>query len=126
MPARLRWRRDLPAAGAYRHLAGIADCATPIQRVHVSDRGHAGFVTLEAQDYGLAALGQVVELHDIGQRLFAQLREAPGITCTARRKWKTSPGEEGVSMTLDSGETIAASCWSPPTVRAPRWAPAAA
>lgn len=52
------------AAGTCQQLArigiwqGIADCATPIQRVHVSDRGHAGFVTLEAQDYGLAALGR--------------------------------------------------------------------
>ena len=102
------------AAGTCQQLArigiwqGIADCATPIQRVHVSDRGHAGFVTLEAQDYGLAALGQVVELHDIGQRLFAQLREAPGITlhCPAKVEDVTRR-EEGVSMTLDSGETIA-------------------
>lgn len=45
------------AAGTRQQLArtgiwqGIADCATPIQRVHVSDRGHAGFVTLDAQDY---------------------------------------------------------------------------
>ena len=57
------------AAGTCQQLARvdiwqeIADCATAIQRVHVSDRGHAGFVTLEAEEYGLAALGQVVELH---------------------------------------------------------------
>ena len=43
----------------------------------VSDRGHAGFVTLAAEDYQLAALGQVVELHNVGQRLFALLRKAP-------------------------------------------------
>lgn len=101
------------AAGTCQQLARvgiwqeIADCATPIQRVHVSDRGHAGFVTLDAQDYGLAALGQVVELHDIGQRLFAQLREAPGISlhCPAKVE-NVSRWEEGVSITLDSGETI--------------------
>lgn len=101
------------AAGTCQQLArvgiwqGIADCATPIQRVHVSDRGHAGFVTLDAQDYNLAALGQVVELHDIGQRLFAQLRDAPGITlhCPAKVE-DVSRWEDGVSITLDSGQTI--------------------
>lgn len=102
------------AAGTCQQLArvgiwqGIADCATPIQRVHVSDRGHAGFVTLDAQDYNLAALGQVVELHDIGQRLFAQLRDAPGITlhCPAKVE-DVSRWEDGVSITLDNGQTIA-------------------
>ncbi|VEC49602.1 2-octaprenyl-6-methoxyphenol hydroxylase [Klebsiella aerogenes] len=64
------------AAGTCQQLARIgiwqrlAERATPIQRVHVSDRGHAGFVNLAAADYGLSALGQVVELHDVGQRLF--------------------------------------------------------
>ena len=72
------------AAGTCQQLARIgiwqrlAERATPIQRVHVSDRGHAGFVNLAAADYGLSALGQVVELHDVGQRLFGLLREAPG------------------------------------------------
>lgn len=101
------------AAGTCQQLArvgiwqGIADCATPIQRVHVSDRGHAGFVTLDAQDYNLAALGQVVELHDIGQRLFAQLRDAPGITlhCPAKVE-DVSRWEDGASITLDNGQTI--------------------
>ncbi|MDQ8575581.1 FAD-dependent monooxygenase, partial [Klebsiella aerogenes] len=74
------------AAGTCQQLARIgiwqnlAKRATPIQRVHVSDRGHAGFVNLAAADYGLSALGQVVELHDVGQRLFSLLGEAPGVT----------------------------------------------
>ncbi len=72
------------AAGTCRQLARIgvwqslADRATAITTVHVSDCGHAGFVTLAAEDYQLAALGQVVELHNVGQRLFALLRKAPG------------------------------------------------
>ena len=74
------------AAGTCQQLARIgvwqslADYATAITTVHVSDRGHAGFVTLAAEDYQLAALGQVVELHNVGQRLFALLRKAPGVT----------------------------------------------
>lgn len=61
-------------------------CATPITQVHVSDSGHAGFVNLHAQDYQVEALGQVIELHDAGQRLFALLAKAPGVTlhCPAR------------------------------------------
>ncbi|HBW0556128.1 TPA: 2-octaprenyl-6-methoxyphenyl hydroxylase, partial [Klebsiella pneumoniae] len=85
----------------------LAERATPIQRVHVSDRGHAGFVNLAAADYGLSALGQVVELHDVGQRLFGLLREAPGVTlhCPAKVE-AVSRSQESVSLTLEGGEII--------------------
>lgn len=64
----------------------LASCATAIDSVHVSDRGHAGFVTLQARDYHIPALGQVVELHQVGARLFRLLEKAPGVTlhCPAR------------------------------------------
>lgn len=85
----------------------IANCATAIHTVHVSDRGHAGFVTLEAEDYRLPALGHVVELHDVGQRLFALLRKAAGVTlhCPARVA-SVNRTLDAVSVTLESGETI--------------------
>lgn len=85
----------------------LRDCATAINTVHVSDRGHAGFVTLDAADYSLPALGQVVELHDVGLRLFALLRKARGVTlhCPARVEQFTR-SETGVSVTLDTGETL--------------------
>lgn len=101
------------AAGTCQQLAkvgiwqAIASCATAINTVHVSDRGHAGFVTLEAEDYRLPALGNVVELHDVGQRLFALLRKAPGVTlhCPARVA-SVNRTQDAVSVTLESGETI--------------------
>ncbi|MGL5700382.1 MAG: 2-octaprenyl-6-methoxyphenyl hydroxylase [Kluyvera sp.] len=101
------------AAGTCQQLAkvnlwqAIADCATPITHVHVSDRGHAGFVTLDAQDYRLAALGNVVELHDVGQRLFALLRKARGVTlhCPSRVE-QVQRQQDSVSVTLDNGETL--------------------
>ena len=104
------------AAGTCQQLArvgvwqAIRDCATAIRTVHVSDRGHAGFVTLDAKDYSLPALGQVVELHDVGQRLFALLRAAPGVTlhCPARvARVSRSPAQ--ASVVLESGETISGS-----------------
>lgn len=101
------------AAGTCQQLAkvnlwqAIADCATPITSVHVSDRGHAGFVTLNAQDYRLSALGNVVELHDVGQRLFGLLRHARGVTlhCPSRVSLVERQAD-GVSVTLESGETL--------------------
>ncbi|MGL4727092.1 MAG: 2-octaprenyl-6-methoxyphenyl hydroxylase [Scandinavium sp.] len=85
----------------------IRDCATAIRTVHVSDRGHAGFVTLEAEDYHLPALGQVVELHDVGQRLFSMLRKAPGVTlhCPARVE-QFSRSQDRVDVTLDNGTVL--------------------
>jgi 2-octaprenyl-6-methoxyphenol hydroxylase (EC 1.14.13.-)/2-octaprenyl-3-methyl-6-methoxy-1,4-benzoquinol hydroxylase (EC 1.14.13.-) len=101
------------AAGTCQQLArvgiwqAIKDCATAINTVHVSDRGHAGFVTLEAEDYHLPALGQVVELHDVGERLFALLRKAPGVTlhCPARVE-NFFRSQENVSVSLDNGMTL--------------------
>ncbi|MGY5955521.1 2-octaprenyl-6-methoxyphenyl hydroxylase [Kosakonia sp. BK9b] len=85
----------------------LAACATPISTVHVSDRGHAGFVTLDAHDYHLDALGQVVELHDVGQRLFALLQNAPGVTLHCPQKVdRFCRTEQHVCVTLESGESI--------------------
>ncbi|PYZ77525.1 2-octaprenyl-6-methoxyphenyl hydroxylase [Citrobacter koseri] len=101
------------AAGTCQQLArigvwqAIADCATAINTVHVSDRGHAGFVTLDAQDYSIAALGQVVELHDVGQRLFALLRKSPGVTLHCPdRVASVARTQEKVNVTLENGDVI--------------------
>lgn len=85
----------------------LADCATAINTVHVSDRGHAGFVTLQAQDYHIPALGQVVELHDVGQRLFTLLREAPGVTLHCPQRVASSERTpHGASVTLANGQVL--------------------
>lgn len=85
----------------------ISSCATAITSVHVSDRGHAGFVTLKAEDYQINALGQVVELHDVGQRLFALLRKAPGVTLHCPKRVASFTREENrVSVTLDNGAML--------------------
>lgn len=104
------------AAGTCQQLArigvwqAIADSATAITSVHVSDRGHAGFVTLHAQDYRLPALGQVVELHDVGLRLFALLRKASGVTLHCPdRVASVSRTAKQVSVTLENGQTVTGS-----------------
>lgn len=99
--------QQLARIGIWSH---IVNYATPITRVHVSDRGHAGFVTLSAEDYRIAALGQVVELHDVGKTLFRLLQKAPGVTlhCPERVSSFTRD-EQQVSVVLDSGKVITGS-----------------
>lgn len=99
------------AEGTRQQLAAITlwpvlqACATAITHVHVSDRGHAGFVSLKAEDYGISALGQVVELHDVGQRLFTLLKQAPGVRlCCPARVAEVERTASGVSVLLDTGE----------------------
>ncbi len=101
------------AAGTCQQLAAIdlwrslADCATPITRIHVSDRGHSGFVQLSAEAYQLAALGQVVELFDVGQRLFERLRQAPGVTLRCPDYvTQVTRDKAHAQVTLNSGETL--------------------
>ncbi len=101
------------AAGTCEQLAAIdlwrslADCATPIAHIHVSDRGHAGVVQMQAEDYQLAALGQVVELHDVGERLFQRLQNAPGVTLRCPDDVAdVARSAENVQVTLNSGERL--------------------
>lgn len=87
--------------------SALADCATAIKHVHVSDSGHSGFVNLQAQDYRVPALGQVIELFDAGKRLFALLQQAPGVTlhCPAKVV-EVVRTAESATVTLDNGQQL--------------------
>ena len=104
------------AAGTCQQLAAInlwpalVDCATPITHVHVSDRGHAGFVNIHAADYGVSALGNVVELHETGNRLYQLLRKAPGVTLRCPEQVsRVEQHQDRVSVTLTNGEQLSGS-----------------
>lgn len=96
--------QQLSAAGIWPLLQ---ECVTPIRHVHVSDQGHAAFVSMRATDYALPALGYVIELHDAGARLYRKLKQAPGITLhcpsTAVRVERTA---RAVNVMLDNGAQI--------------------
>ncbi|CFQ61247.1 2-octaprenyl-6-methoxyphenyl hydroxylase [Yersinia frederiksenii] len=89
--------------------SALADCATAIKHVHVSDSGHSGFVNLQAQDYRVPALGQVIELFDAGKRLFALLQQASGVTlhCPAKVV-EVVRTAESATVTLDNGQQLSA------------------
>ena len=48
--------------------------ATPIRRIHVSDRGHFGSAVVDAAEQGIPALGYVVENRVVGRALWRRLR----------------------------------------------------
>ncbi|MCW2475398.1 2-octaprenyl-6-methoxyphenyl hydroxylase [Candidatus Symbiopectobacterium sp. NZEC151] len=85
----------------------IASEAEPITSVHVSDRGHAGVVNMQASDYRAAALGYVVELHQVGQTLFRLLHNAPGVSVHCPRKVvQVERSAEQATLQLDDGSTL--------------------
>ncbi len=57
----------------------IAPEATPIERIHISDRGHFGAARLAAADTGLPALGYVVANRALGAALLRRLEASKNI-----------------------------------------------
>ncbi|MGB4248816.1 MAG: 2-octaprenyl-6-methoxyphenyl hydroxylase [Pseudohongiellaceae bacterium] len=57
----------------------LAPYATPISRIHVSDRGHFGAVRIDSASMGVDALGYVVENQHLGVALTAALDAGPAI-----------------------------------------------
>ncbi|MBE2894825.1 2-octaprenyl-6-methoxyphenyl hydroxylase [Spirabiliibacterium falconis] len=52
---------------------------TPIQHIHISDRGHSGIVNLQAKQLNLSALGAVVALEQIGSVLMQFIQQNSNI-----------------------------------------------
>ena len=69
-------RRIMEKIGVWPEVAANA-CA--IKQIHVSDRGHFGFVRLHASDLDVDALGHVVIARELGQALMQKLTRAPNI-----------------------------------------------
>ncbi|MCE0494104.1 2-octaprenyl-6-methoxyphenyl hydroxylase [Vibrio salinus] len=57
----------------------IESVATPIKRIHVSDKGHAGMTGIEAEKLHVPALGYVVELAKIGEIYNNKLKKSSNI-----------------------------------------------
>ncbi|MCW8330572.1 2-octaprenyl-6-methoxyphenyl hydroxylase [Photobacterium sp. SDRW27] len=85
----------------------LAEVATPISHIHVSDQGHAGIVHVDADEQAVDALGYVIELADAGTLFHQQLREIEQVDllCPAAIT-EISRSQETVTLTLDQGSTI--------------------
>lgn len=86
----------------------MAHLGTAIKHIHVSDRGHLGMTTLDAEQFSLQAMGQVVELAKVGQVLFQQLKEADiSLYCPASLV-SINHENDHQRLTLTTGECIEA------------------
>ncbi|WBA12150.1 2-octaprenyl-6-methoxyphenyl hydroxylase [Salinivibrio kushneri] len=88
----------------------LAPFGTPIQHIHVSDRGHAGQTHIDAQSQGVPYLGQVIELADAGAVLHQKLqhREAIDVFCPdAVMAIERTPA--AVTVRLKQGQSLTAS-----------------
>ncbi len=85
----------------------VAAEATPMMRVHVSDRGHFGFTRLDAESAGLPALGYVVVARRLGQALAPRINSLNLLEfiCPARvEAVDASEDAATVKIKLASGE----------------------
>ncbi len=83
----------------------LAAYATPIQKIHVSDRGHFGAVRIDHQEMGVDALGYVAENQHLGVVLTEALANNPNIDylCPAKIAALT-PTAEGYSVQVESSQ----------------------
>ena len=56
---------------------------SPIEVIHISDRGHPGMTRLTAREQGVEALGYVIENRVLGEVLFSQLATFQNVTLMA-------------------------------------------
>jgi 2-octaprenyl-6-methoxyphenol hydroxylase len=95
-------RRVLEGIGAWSAIAGRA---TPIRRIHVSERGVFGTATLTAEEQGVASLGYTIENRLLGKALRERVRGFPTLRVSHARVAELEPGKDVVRLRTDAGET---------------------
>ena len=82
----------------------VANEATPIRRIHVSDRGRFGFARIDAAEQGVAALGYVLANRALGAALWDRLTSRPSIAlhCPATVTALTTGADE-VAVAVEEG-----------------------
>ncbi len=108
----LTWgtRRILEAIGVWPNIAAYA---VPIKKTHVSERGRFGFMRMDCADYGLEALGYVVENRALGRALLDTLQRHGNIEfiCPACvRDVETSADAAGVTIQTEQGARRLSAC----------------
>ena len=90
--------------------SALDDQVSAIARIKVSDRGHFGATRLDARDYGVPALGYVVENRALGHALLEKLnRDGQGLVdmhCPAEVT-QAKPVGDGISLQVEKdGEVV--------------------
>jgi 2-octaprenyl-6-methoxyphenol hydroxylase len=89
-------RRILDTLGVW---SEVAEIATPIRKIHVSDQGHFGFARIDAAELGLRAIGHVLPNRSLGAALWSRLRDRPDVRvyCPAQVT-RVLPGGNSVEL----------------------------
>ncbi|HUX72965.1 MAG TPA: 2-octaprenyl-6-methoxyphenyl hydroxylase [Steroidobacteraceae bacterium] len=95
-------RRILETLGVW---SEVSAAATPIRRIHVSDRGRFGFARIDAAEQGLAAMGYVVPNRALGKALWSRIGTSgeSRVFCPAEIAAVT-PSEHTVALRLCAGK----------------------
>ncbi|NVD07507.1 2-octaprenyl-6-methoxyphenyl hydroxylase [Vibrio sp. JPW-9-11-11] len=86
----------------------ISEVATPIEHIHVSDRGHAGMTDITHQQLSVEALGYVVELTDVGAIYRQKAEQDPQITLVDAAVEAIVREQNSVELLLTNGHQIKA------------------
>jgi 2-octaprenyl-6-methoxyphenol hydroxylase len=94
-------RLILERLGVWERLAG----ATPIRRIHVSQRGGFGRVELDARQAGVPALGYVLDYGQISAVLARALETAGGVDLIRATAVALEPGTDAAAVGIDAAGT---------------------
>ncbi len=89
----------------------ISAHVSPIQRIHVSDKGHFGATRLNAEEEHVPALGYVVENHWLGRSLLHHIKTHPNTDyvnyCCPAEVISVTPVEKGMQLAIQlENETL--------------------
>ena len=90
-------RRILEGIGVW---PGLAAHTTPIERIHVSDRGRFGFTHLDSREEGVPALGYVALARELGDALYRSVRESGVRHVAPATVERFADHQESVELTL--------------------------
>ncbi|MES3039860.1 MAG: 2-octaprenyl-6-methoxyphenyl hydroxylase [Pseudomonadota bacterium] len=93
--------------------------ATPIQQIHISDRGHFGLSRLRAIEEQVESFGQVIENAWLGVVLLAALKKCQSVTlCDGVQVTALKTSAAAASVTLQQGDGAATELSAPLVIAA--------
>ncbi|MGH8131010.1 MAG: 2-octaprenyl-6-methoxyphenyl hydroxylase [Steroidobacteraceae bacterium] len=98
-------RRVLDGIGVWR---AIASQATPIRRIHVSERGAFGTACLTAAEQGVASLGYTIENRLLGRALRERAAAIPRLRICPAGVRSVRASEEAILLQTDGGDSFTA------------------
>ncbi len=86
----------------------VAAAATPIRRIHISERGSLGMARITAEEQGVAALGYTVENRRLGTALRERCAAMSSLRICAAGVRQAVADETGIRLVTDQDEVVTA------------------